>query len=154
MIKIQHQKIYKVKKKINIDEIVNAKESVLSYKDYFYTAITGNELLDENQFEFDECLESVEDPYIKNLVNMKNIIESITYKFNNLLNKEVCVDVFTESDVELRNSKLSAYNNIDIKQDTKGYFVYNTITECRSRSYESIEAIPETQFYNIENLKI
>lgn len=141
-------KVYKTKKKINKDKLLN-ENNADEYKDYFYTLFTGKELIDPNQYNFEESFNEIEDPYINKINIMRNIAESIKYKEN-----DISLDLITEQEINNKNIALEGFNNIDIKQDMNGYFVLNTISNCRSQSYPDIKNIPNSQYINIEKMKL
>lgn len=148
-------KLYKVvKNNEKVEDIINYKGMITNKKDYFYTAITGKPLLDDDQFEFEECFERVEDPYINMINELRNIYESMMYQANILMESDISLDIINESLIEEKNKRLIGFNNIDIKQDMDGYFLCNTLTNCRSKSYTSINEIPDSQYLNIENMKL
>lgn len=123
-------------------------------KDIFYNILTGKDLLNIEQLSFDENFIEIDNPYDEKICKIRSISESIKYQYNELSNDNIIFDIIDEDMKQIRTNLIKPYDNIDIKQDLDGYFVYNEITKCRSKSYNNIEDIPEYSFGIIDTMSI
>lgn len=119
-------------------------------KDYFYTLLTGKELLSPDQLLFDENFIEVNNPYEQQLNKIESIKESIQYEYDVLSGNNVGLPIIDNKLIKIKESKLKGHGNIDILEDINGYFVYNECTKSRSSSYKDIKQIPNEILYMIE----
>ena len=123
-----------------LDKLINAyKNKTTVSNDFIYETFIGGELLSPLQFKCVSCLESY-NPVIDDVDRIRSIHESLKYqvqllKYDNALFVKEC-------------------NGLQIKEDVKGYFVYNEATKCRSKSYKTIEEIPNNIYNIIKKLEV
>lgn len=140
-IKEHEHYMYKYLGECNVEEIINTEEDNLS-PDYFYTKVCNKILLDPNQFEFDELLETVLNGYTENYIK-KTILEfSIEHQSRELDNMNNYIE-HNVTDDKL-NSILSRNPNVTIMEDVDGYFAYNKILETRTASYDCLYPLYNT----------
>jgi len=117
------------KVKIGIDELIT-KEQYVDHN-MMFEMLTGHQLLDKNQYFFDENLEVELEGFYKSKIR-RDIIEAT---FSNLLNQykvSIC-----------ENAHNIKYKNLTILRDNKGFYAYNEETNKRTGSYELINEIPD-----------
>ena len=95
-----------------------------------------------DQFHFDPLLEAVD---IEKEIKYINLIEeaSLRREANLALNGvDFSIGVFTDTEMYKSNRLLEGYRHLQLKQDPKGYFVFNESTGKRTPSYPDIDLIP------------
>ena len=123
-----------------LDKFINAyKNKTNVSNDFIYETFIGGELLSPLQFKCVDCLESYT-PVIDDVDRIRSIHESLKYqaqllKYDNALFVKEC-------------------NGLQIKEDVKGYFIYNEATKCRSKSFKTIEEIPNNIYNIIKRLEV
>lgn len=123
-----------------LDKFINAyKNKTTVSNDFIYETFIGGELLSPLQFKCVSCLESY-NPVIDDVDRIRSIHESLKYQAQ-LLKYDNALFV-------------KEYNGLQIKEDVKGYFVYNEVTKCRSKSYRTIEEIPNNIYNIIKKLEV
>lgn len=111
-------------------------------KSFLYEVATGKRLYDMDQFHFDPLLEAVD---IEKEIKYINLIEeaSLRREANLALNGvDFSIGVFTDTEMYKSNRLLEGYRHLQLKQDPKGYFVFNESTGKRTPSYPDIDLIP------------
>jgi hypothetical protein len=119
---------------------------------YFYKLLSGKDMLSNNQYMFDDNFEHIEDIYSYTLEQNECIEATANHQFNSILEENVYLDILDSKELAMKSRVLREHNNLDIKQDVDGVFVYNPITESRSKSYSNIGDIPNVVYDILESL--
>lgn len=106
---------------------------------FMYETITGKKLYDGDQFAFDPLLEEVSN--MKD--NLYNITEAtLRSEANSFINgTDFSIPIISNTDID-KAKRLVQESVLEVKQDPRGYFLYNPLSGNRSKSYNDIDCIP------------
>ena len=122
--------------------------------DYFYLELSEKQILSKNQIIFDESFVETIDGY-KESEERCNIIEStMVHQFRNSSLNNIYFPITNQTHIFESQRILSKYPKLDIQQDLNGYFVLNTVSECRSESFKEIKDISPYIYEILNDIKI
>lgn len=144
-------RLYKYKGKKNIKDIIEScKDKEDLSCDYFYTYITEKRLLSSDQFLYDELLEQTLDGYSEYNIKKSIIESSLKHQLRDINNENYYI---TENDKSIQDI-CKDFKNIIVMSDLDGYFGYNHVTNCRTISFNKIDAIYSTVDGMIDHLRV
>lgn len=117
---------------------------------FLYSVLSGKELLSEDQIEFDDNFSKVDYDLIKESKESK--IATLKEQCKSLLGESLYNLPVLEHTISNNNSlksKLSKYKDIELREDTNGYYFKNTITNNRTRSVKDIYNLSEAMIKSI-----
>lgn len=126
-----------------INEAISNMESY--NKNSLYEALTGKEVIDDNQIFMDSDFEEVLDKsiYVAEQNRIENVtIETNAHKLNGL--PYINIPLFEHDKITESVTLLGKHNLVlEVKEDLDGYFIENIKTGKRSSSYKSLKDIPD-----------
>lgn len=115
----------------------------------FYTTLTGKPMLCEDQIDFDLNFRKIDFRYLKEQVlsEILSFRDNIYNKHNNLWLSIIEASIINRAIPVL--NKYNKYNDFSIKEDLDGYYVYNSLTDKRSSSVETLSLITESMIKSV-----
>lgn len=142
-----HATLYKYNKDLKLGNLViNNRNKNLSEFKNIYELITGSEMLCEDQMDYDDRFTRVD--FSEFIPKTSIISSSIVDTARILMNKNFEIPVCDLEGIEYRddiknNGLLS--EDCNLYSDLNGYFIKNEVTGNRSKSYRSVDLIPEQE---------
>ena len=109
--------------------------------DYFYTNLSGKQLLSKEQIMFDECFEETIDAYKESEIRCSIIESSMGHQYKESMDANMYFPITNKKDIFEASRLLQPYPTLDIQQDINGYFVINRESKCRTESCKSLDYI-------------
>lgn len=143
----EHAALYKYNKNLELGNlIINNRNKNLSEFKNIYELITGSEMLCEDQMDYDDRFTRVD---FSDFIPKTSIIESsIVDTARTLMNKNFEVPVCNLKGIEYRDeikNKGLLSEDCNLYSDLNGYFIKNEVSGNRSKSYKSVDQIPEQE---------
>ena len=143
----EHAALYKYNKNLELGNlIINNRNKNLSEFKNIYELITGSEMLCEDQMDYDDRFTRVD---FSDFIPKTSIIESsIIDTARTLMNKNFEIPVCDLKGIEYRDeikNKGLLSEDCNLYSDLNGYFIKNEVTGNRSKSYKSVDQIPEQE---------
>ena len=105
---------------------------------YIYNILTNKELLSSDQFFFDDLFKEIQDDFEIGKMRQDIVKESFTHQYNKAIGNTNYFPILDPTLKSIKESILKGYPHLDILQDINGYFIYDTVNENRSSSYDEL----------------
>lgn len=118
-------------------------------ENYLYEALANKKMYFKGQAMLDYELFKPINPALYTYL-VESYEATMWNEFNQLTGKDYYFPLMKNSDIAYANR----YDGVSIMEDINGYFVYNESMNQRSKSYESVEAIPKDVIEQIKTIDI
>lgn len=108
---------------------------------YFYTKLTENGIITKDSLDFSSSVHSINLEYVQD--NLQSIQSSIFHRFREAADEDQMYFSIPNPTIELaKKTLLNGNPDLDILKDVDGYFVLNKNLNQRTKSYTTLDSIP------------